>query len=63
MATLKELETILKARTKLEESDTKDELKTARNRLFQLAKACTDVARIEAASDVLDELNYDIEIS
>lgn len=63
LATLKELENILKARTKAEESETKDELKTARNRLFQLAKACTDVARIEAASDVLDELNYDIEIS
>jgi predicted ATPase len=63
MATLKELETILKARTKAEELEGKEELKTARNRLFQLAKACTDVARIEAASDVLDELNYDIEIS
>lgn len=63
MATLKELENILKARTKAEESGIKEELKTARNRLFQLAKACTDVTRIEAASDVLDELNYDIEIS
>jgi hypothetical protein len=62
MATLKELETILKARTKLEEADTKDELKTARNRLFQLAKACTDVARIETASDILDEVNYEYEV-
>ena len=63
LATLKELENILKARTKAEELEGKEELKTARARLIELAKACTDVARIEAASDVLDELNYDIEIS
>ena len=63
MATLKELENILKARTKAEESGIKEELKTARARLIELAKACTDVARIETASDILDEVNYDIEIS
>jgi hypothetical protein len=62
MATLKELENILKARTKAEESGIKEELKTARNRLFQLAKACTDVARIETASDILDEVNYEYEV-
>jgi hypothetical protein len=63
LATLKELENILKARTKLEESETKDELKTARTRLLELAKACKDLERIESACDILDELNYDIEIS
>ena len=63
LSTLKELETILKARTKAEESESKEELKTARARLFALAKACTDVARIETACDVLDEVNYEIEIS
>ena len=63
LSTLKELETILKARTKAQESESKEELKTARARLFALAKACTDVARIETACDVLDEVNYEIEIS
>ena len=63
LATLKELESVVKARTKLEEAETKDELKTARTRLFELAKACTDVERIQTACDVLDEVNYEIEIS
>ena len=63
LSTLKELETILKARTKAQESESREELKTARARLFALAKACTDVARIETACDVLDEVNYEIEIS
>ena len=63
LSTLRELETILKARTKAQESESKEELKTARARLFALAKACTDVARIETACDVLDEVNYEIEIS
>lgn len=62
LSTLKELETILKARTKAEESESKEELKTARARLFALAKACTDVARIETACDILDELNYEYEV-
>lgn len=63
LATLKELENILKARTKLEEADTRDELKTARTRLLELAKACKDLERIESACNILDEVNYDIEIS
>ena len=62
LATLKELENILKARTKLEEQEGKEELKTARARLFELAKACTDVARIETACDILDEVNYEYEV-
>lgn len=62
LATLKELENILKARTKAEESGIKEELKTARARLIELAKACTDVARIETASDILDEVNYEYEV-
>lgn len=62
LATLKELENILKARTKAEESGIKEELKTARARLFELAKACTDVARIETACEILDEVNYEYEV-
>jgi len=63
LATLKELENILKARTKAEESGIKEELKTARARLIELAKACTDVARIETACEILDEVNYEISIT
>lgn len=62
LATLKELENIVKARTKAQEAESKDELKQARTRLFELAKACTDVARIETACDVLDEVNYEYEV-
>jgi hypothetical protein len=62
LATLKELEQVVKARTKIEEADTRDELKAARARLFELAKACTDLERIEAATDVLDVANYEISI-
>jgi hypothetical protein len=63
LATLKELETVVKARTKIEEAESRDELKAARTRLFELAKACTDLERIEAASDILDEVNYEISIN
>jgi hypothetical protein len=63
LATLKELEQVVKARTKIEEADTREELKAARARLFELAKACTDIERIEAAADVLDEVNFEIEIN
>jgi hypothetical protein len=62
LATLKELEQVVKARTKVQEAEQRDELKAARARLFELAKACTDIERIEAASDVLDEANYEISI-
>lgn len=63
LATLKELEQVVKARTKLEEADNREELKAARARLFELAKACKDLERIEAAADVLDEANYEISIN
>jgi hypothetical protein len=63
LATLKELEQVVKARTKIEEADTREELKAARTRLFDLAKACTELERIEAAADVLDEVNYEISIN
>ena len=63
LATLKELEQVVKARTKLQEAEQRDELKAARTRLFELAKSCTDIDRIEAAADVLDEANYEIEIN
>ena len=52
----------MKARTKEQEAETKDALKAARSKLFELAKACSDIERIEAACDVLDELNYEISI-
>ena len=63
LATLKELEQVVKARTKLQEAEQRDELKAARTRLFELAKSCTDIDRIEAAADVLDEANFEIEIN
>jgi hypothetical protein len=62
LATLKELEQVVKARTKEAEADTREELKAARTRLFDLAKACTELERIEAASDILDVANYEISI-
>ena len=62
-ALLKELETIAKQRTKKAEAENADALKAARARLFDLAKACTDIERIEAAADVLDEINYEISIT
>ena len=62
-ALLKELETIAKQRTKAAEAKNADTLKAARARLFDLAKACTDIERIEAAADVLDEINYEISVT
>ena len=62
-ALLKELETIAKQRTKKAEAENADALKAARTRLFDLAKSCTDIERIEAAADVLDEINYEISIT
>ena len=62
-ALLKELEMIVKQRAKAAEAENRDTLKAARTRLFDLAKACTDIERIEAAADVLDEINYEISIT
>lgn len=62
LATLKELEQVVKARTKEQEAETRDALKAARSKLFELAKVCSDIERIEAACDVLDEVNFEIKI-
>lgn len=59
-ALLGELERAVKQRIKSVESENKDILKAIRARLFELAKACTDSTRIQAACDVLDP---DFEIS
>lgn len=59
-ALLGELERAVKQRIKSVESENKDTLKAIRARLFELAKACTDPTRIQAACDVLDP---DFEIS
>lgn len=56
-ALLGELERAVKQRMKSVEADNRDALKAIRTRLFNLAKACTDPVRIEAACDVLDPDN------
>ena len=56
-ALLGELERAVKQRMKSVEADNRDALKAIRTRLFNLAKACTDPIRIEAACDVLDPDN------
>lgn len=61
-ALLRELETVAKQRTKRAQVEAGGALKAARTRLYDLAKACTDVDRIEAAADVLDLANYDVTI-
>lgn len=63
LASLRELEQVVKARTKIREAEQRDELKEARAKLFELARACTDLDRIQAATDVLDEANYEISIN
>lgn len=63
LATLKELEQVVKARTKEQDTETRDALKAARSKLFELARACSDIERIEAACDVLDEVNYEISVN
>lgn len=60
-ALLGELERAVKQRIKASESENRDALKTIRTRLFNLAKACTDPIRIEAACDVLDP-DYEISV-
>jgi hypothetical protein len=60
-ALLGELERAVKQRIKSTESINRDALKAIRTRLFNLAKACTDPVRIEAACDVLDP-EYEISV-
>ena len=63
LATLKELEQVVKARTKTQDTEQREALKSARTALFELAKACDDIERINAACDVLDVANYEISIN
>jgi hypothetical protein len=53
-AVLGEIERAVKQRTKAQADNNRDALKATRERLFKLARECTDPIRIEAASDVLD---------
>ena len=61
-ALLGELERAVKQRAKAQAEVNKDALKASRERLFKLARECNDPVRIDAACDVLDELNYDIKV-
>ena len=51
---LGELQQVAKARTKARNESNRDALKVARERLSSLAKACTDSALIDQASDLLE---------
>jgi hypothetical protein len=59
---LGELERAVKQRAKAQAEVNRDALKASRDRLFKLARECNDPIRIDAACDVLDELNFDIKI-
>ena len=63
LATLKELEQVVKARTKDQEAEARETLKEARARLFELAKLCDDADLIHTAADVLDTANFEVTIS
>jgi coenzyme F420-reducing hydrogenase alpha subunit len=62
LATLKELEQVVKARTREEDTEKREALKTARARLADLAKACDDLDLLETASDILDTASFDVTI-
>jgi hypothetical protein len=62
LATLKELENILKARTKEENAEINTALKESRSRLSELAKACTDLELLNTACDLLDQANFEVKI-
>jgi hypothetical protein len=51
---LGELQHVAKTRTKAQNELNRDALKVARERLHALAKACTDSALIDQASDLLE---------
>ena len=53
LATLKELESVVKARTKLAEAESRGEVKAARERLIEAARQCTDLARLAEATEAL----------
>lgn len=60
-ALLGEIERAVKQRIKTTEIGNRDALKATRERLFKLARECTDPIRIEAAADVLDPA-YEISV-
>lgn len=60
-AVLSEIERAVKQRIKTTEIGNRDALKASRERLFKLARECTDPIRIEAAADVLDPA-YDVTV-
>lgn len=60
-ALLGEIERAVKQRIKTTEIGNRDALKATRERLFKLARECTDPIRIEAAADVLDPA-YDVSV-
>jgi hypothetical protein len=63
LATLKELEQVVKARTRHEDTEKREALKTARARLADLAKACDDIDLLETACDLLDTASFEVTIS
>ena len=63
LATLKELEQVVKARTKEQDTEHREELKAARSRLAELAKACEDVELINTAADILDTAQFEVTIN
>lgn len=62
LAMLRELEQVVKARTKVQEAEQREELKAARARLSELAKACDDLELLNTAADILDTANFETSI-
>lgn len=61
-AVLGDLIKVSKQRAKVRDAETRDDLKAARQRLYDMARACTDIERINAAADVLDTANFEVSI-
>lgn len=56
-ATIKELKTVLKARTKDNEAEAKAELKAKRDEVIKAVRACADMERLGLILEMLDEAN------
>ena len=56
-ATIKELKTVLKTRTKGHEAETKAELKAKRDEVIKAVRACVDMERLGLVLEMLDEGN------
>lgn len=56
-AIIKELKTVLKARTKGNEAEAKAELKAAREAVIKAVRACSDMTRLNLIIEMLDEEN------